>query len=208
MENDTTRRRPYRPARARILRGPVPTTYSTNLTFPSWHTDPLCGGLERVERDHLDVRTFPDAASLAADDEGRICRMCTLESLLRTVLRPKSGEPQVYVTFSSKAPVSGPSRRTTPPTTSGETRLRRLAKTFTFETTTAPNSGIVAYGYVPVRALDALATNLDTLALPWVRRTPSNEHVQCFWTLVDDHDGHLDAAGRRDLWRTAGLLTR
>lgn len=203
----------YRPPRARILRAAASVTYSTDLAHPSWHLDPACGGLEKVESERRGIREFSDAWALAGDTDGRICRMCTLESLLRTILRNRVSEPLCHVTFSSMPPRrSGkrtPSRTTVHGATeSGEARLRRLAKTLGLATTPTPTSGLVAYGEVPVRALDALGTNLDTLTLPWVRRTPASEHIQCFWILVDDHEGPLETALRRDLWTTARLLTR
>lgn len=188
-------------------------TYSADLPYPSWHLDPECGGLEKVESERRGTRGFADAQALADDTDGRICRMCTLESLLRTILRREHDEPVRYVTFSSVPPRHS-ERRVPARTTvhgaseSGEARLRRVAKTLGLETTPTPSSGLVAHGAVPVRALEALGTNLDTLTLPWVRRTPGSEHIQCFWILVDDQPGPLDTALRRDLWTTARLLTR
>lgn len=204
MNTGTTTARTYRPPRARILRGPVIVTYTLNLPVPSWHLDPLCGGLEKVETERRGVREFANARAVGEDVDGRICRMCTLESLLRTLLRPVAGEPGRYVTFSSRPPGTS-SIGATP---SGEARLRRLAKTLGLETTSTATSGVVAYGTVPARAVDALSANLDTLTIPWVRSTPPSEHVQCFWILADDHTGPLDTALRRDLWTTARLLTR
>jgi len=203
MSTGTTTAGTYRPPRARILRGTVIVTHTLNLSIPSWHLDPLCGGLENVETERRGVREFADAWALAEDVGGRICRMCALESLLRTIMRPVAGEPGRYVTFSSRPP----GKSSGGATASGEARLRRLAKTLGLETTSTASSGVIAYGTVPARAVDALGANLDTLTIPWVRSTPPSEHVQCFWILADDHTGPLNAAVRRDLWTTARLLT-
>lgn len=200
----------HRQPRAKILRGPVNVTYSTDLTHPSWHLNPECGGLEKVKSERLGLREFPDAWALAIDTAGRICRMCTLESLLRTILRAEDKEPSRYVTFSSLPPAASrsSSSATNLATPSGEARLRRIAKTLRLETTSTPFSGVVAYGTVPARAVDALGVNLDTLSIPWVRRTPPSEHIQCFWLLAADRDRPLTTGGRRALWTTSRLLTR
>lgn len=199
----------YRQPRAKILRGAVNVTYSADLTHPSWHLDSECGGLEKVESERRGLREFPDARSLATDTGGRICRMCTLESLLRTILRADDAEPSRYVTFSSlpPAPSRGSSSAPNLATPSGEARLRRIAKTLGLETTSTPFSGVVAYGTVPARAVGALGVNLATLSIPWVRRTPPSEHIQCFWLLAADRDRPLTIGVRRALWTTSRLLT-
>ena len=199
----------YRSPRVKILRGPVNVTYSSDLAHPSWHLDPACGGLEKVESERRGLREFPDAWALATDTGGRICRMCTLESLLRTILRAGGEESSRYVTFSSLPPASsrGSSYSTNATTPSGEARLRRIAKSLGLETISTPFSGVVAYGTVPARAVGALGANLDTLSIPWVRRMPPSEHIQCFWLLAADHDGPLATGVRRALWTTSRLLT-
>jgi len=211
--SDTTRTRaPYRPPRARILRGPVTVTHTTGLTTPSWHVDPDCGGLERVETERRATREFPDVWTLAETPEGRICRMCTLESVLRTILRttPRTtprkpprdaARDTVYATFSSLPPgTSGL------PSTSGEARIRRLARTLRLQTVTVPGRGTVAHGRIPLRALRVLERNLVTHPLPWNRDTPADEHLQCFWVLAGDHDGTLEPRERRTLWTSARRL--
>jgi len=212
MSQHTSTDQTYQPPPARILRKTLSVTYAGYLPRPSWHIDPLCEGLEKVKRERLHTREFADAWALGADTDGRICRMCTLESLLLTILRNTGEQARRHVTFSSRPPVKGgargdPWRTIYGATPSGEARLRRLAKTLGLETVATPSSGVVAYGEVPVRALDTLGANLDTLTLSWVRQTPGSEHIQCFWVLVDDQTRPLNRARRRDLWTAARLLT-
>lgn len=110
VSQHTSTDRTYRPPRARILRRAVSVTYAGNLPHPSWHIDPLCEGLEKVKRERLHTREFADAWALGADTDGHICRMCTLESLLRTILRNTGEQARRHVTFSSRPPVRGGAR--------------------------------------------------------------------------------------------------
>jgi hypothetical protein len=196
----------YRPRRARLLRGKVSVTHAIGLAHPSWHLDPSCGGLDSVVEERRALREFPNAWSLAEDTDGRICRMCTLESLLHTLLRSPGrtgpAEPVAYVTFSSR-----PSARHTP-TASGQARLRRIAKTLGLATTSTPSSGIVAHGFVAKRTIPVLETNLEIHPLPWVRRGATDDHLQCFWSLIGDHPGTVATKHRRDTWTAARLLTQ
>jgi hypothetical protein len=203
METTSERTR-YRPPRALILRGAVTTTYAAHLPTPSWHLDPSCGGLERVEPSQRDTREFADVWALAEDTDGRLCRMCTLESVLRTILRvgKRAAEtPTTRVTFSSRPDPFAPT------TTSGEARLRRLARALHLATVNTPHSGLTAYACVPTRAITVLETNLETHPLPWVRSTPTDEHLQCFWTLLGDLGTTPEFRTRRELWTSSRLLT-
>lgn len=192
--------------RARILSGEIGTIHSVTASYPSHHLDPLCPGLERVEEERRGTRTFTDAHAMGMDDEGRICRLCTLESLLRTVLRGGDSEPSAYVTFASTAPGSTPGSFTQ----SSQSRVRNVARIARLDVVQTSVAGTVVHGLVPVRSIAVLERNLRTLTLPWVRRTPSAEHVDCFWTLLADEHGEdaSDPQRVRSLWRTAGLLTR
>ena len=200
--------RTYRPRRARILRGPVSVSFARDLPTPSWHLDPACAGLEKVTAERRDERTFPDTWTLAEDTEGRLCRMCTLESVLRTLLRdiPKRAAPTtpelVYITFSANPPHS----RTTP-TMSSQDRMRRLRRALKLTTIDVPGTGIVTHGHFPARLAPIIARNLTTHILPWVRRTPTDEHVHCFWILSNDLNDQSERAATRRLWTTARRLT-
>lgn len=200
---EDTSQTPYRPRRARMLRGKVTVTYADGLARPSWHLDPACGGLDAVVEERRALREFSDAWTLAEDTDGRICRMCTLESLLRTLLRnPGQAEAVTYVTFSSR-----PSNQCAP-TASGQARLRRIAKTLGLATTATPSAGIVAHGLTTKRTIAVLETNLETHPLPWVRRAVDDDHLQCFWALIGDHQGTVATKHRRDTWAAARLLTQ
>lgn len=187
--------------RAGVLRGTVETLHATTYPHPTHHLDPLCPGFEKVEEERRAKCVFPDADALADDENGRLCRICTLESVLRTVLRPRCGDATVFVTFSSRPPSQGR------PTESGQARLRRVGKARGLgivETTTA---GTIAYGNVPTRALTVLERNVLTHQIPWMRGVPDADHLECFWTLLSD----IPEIGSRELrraWNTAHLLVR
>jgi len=197
--------------RARVLRGPIEVSYSVWAPAPRWHIDPECQGLERTPPEARGTRIFTDAFALGGSEEGRPCRMCALESVLRTTLRPwrLPRNDLRLVTFTSQ-PL--PNALTDSPlvTPSGERRVRRLARALRLGTTSLPGVGVIAYGNVNRHAAPVLAANLRTHTLGRaVSRVPA-ETVECFWMLAGESpDADLaSVTGRYELWRTARLLTR
>jgi hypothetical protein len=199
MANDPTR--PARRQRAHLIRGTVETIHSSTATRPTHHLDPLCPGFESVETERRETRLFDDVDDLAGDTSGRLCRICTLESVLKTVLKHRKGDRPVFVTFASHVPGRGT------PTPSGQARLRRIAKVVRLNVLETVTQGAVAYGNVPERAVDVLGPNVQTYQLPWVRTTPTREHLEYLWMLLGDlDDPAMNLRELRLIWGTARLL--
>lgn len=184
-----------------MLRGTVETLHATTYAYPTHHLDPLCPGFEKVEEERRAKLVFPDADALADDENGRLCRICTLESVLRTILRPRRGDATVFVTFSSLAPSHGR------PTESGQARLRRVGKAHGLGIVETATAGTIAYGNVPARSLAVLERNVLTHRIPWMRGVPDADHLECFWTLLSD-TAKIGARELRCTWNTARLLMR
>lgn len=185
--------------------------------FPKYHYDRNCSGLERVSPEKLASDVYEDAFLLGEDPDGRPCRMCTLERVLYTVLRPRAhgnvGKDRVFATFTSQSCPTSPDQklhrykwRESSPT--GQERLRRIAGTLGLPVTFA-SCGPVSWGLLPVRGVEILSANLRTEVRPEVRELPSSEVLECAWALLDDHPPQLRVLsddGSPDPWDLARTL--
>jgi hypothetical protein len=206
---------PVRRRRRQVLRGPITVEYSTRLGFPKLHVDAGCEGLASTPEAARATLRFSSSEDLAAFEEGRPCRMCTLEPLLRTLLRA-GAEPAVLVTFTSQPNPSSPddsvfSYNWGAVTASGTKRLIRLARAGGLEVCQTPSCGPAAYGLVSAETARALAWNLRTHTLIGSEAVPSREAIEIFWALSNDTPPQLaDAtadAPLLDQWQIAVALT-
>jgi hypothetical protein len=115
------------------------------------------------------------------------------------------------VTFSSQPAPEDPGTKVhrykwSAVTPSGEARLAKVAKRAGLATTQSP-AGLVAYGFVPLPALDALGPNLRTYAKTTVTELPTAFAVETFWALENDCPAQLGTQ-TYDPWQTALLLDR
>ncbi len=187
------------------LRGELETTYSTRMTEPSLHLDPTCPGLERVPDDARATRMFRDVHDLALEEGTRLCRMCTLEAVLRSTLRPARGDrSRTYVTFSAEPLESGPFPGYGSPTPSGRRRITRIAKRTGMQCEDT-GDGLIIHGWTDPRGVRILERNLRTLRI----HTPgTREQLEILWTLVrDGHSSVPEPPQLRELWQAAQLLT-
>lgn len=188
----------------RVLRGPVKVTFSERLLLPTYHLDPECKGLENVPAEARAQTVFEDAWTLGRDEDSRMCRMCTLEAVLRTVTKTRRREESRLVTFASV-----PTHERSAPTSSGQARVRRLARFNHMATTTLSQVGTVAWGAVNEAATPILADNLVCLVLD-EDTEPSTAAIETFWSLAADDLGQLAPKNRHEAletWHAARLLT-
>jgi hypothetical protein len=208
-----------RKLRSKRLPGPIVAYRGVSTQYPKLHLDPNCKGLERVT---LKETIFFDGITELVNQTGdepwspgvhcRPCRACALESVLYTVLGPKSlyvNDTSVFVTFTSQASPDDPGTklhryRWRTATPSGQKRLGNVAKRAGLSTTHSP-SGLVAYGFVPTRALDTLTRNLRTKVIPGVTQLPAPSVVETFWAFENDAPTELGEQ-THDAWQTASLL--
>lgn len=202
------------------LRGPVTAWFSSKMReearFPKYHLDKECTGLERVPLEHLASETYDDAFALGEDTTGRPCRMCSLERVLYTVLRPRAkgnrGSGKVFATFTSQSCPTNPDERLhryrwRESSESGQERLVRVAEKLGLPTVyTSP--GPVSWGFLPVRGAEILSHNLRTELRPEVRTLPTRDVIECAWALLDDNPPQLrdEYATGPDPWELARLL--
>lgn len=187
------------------LRGPITVTYSLRLEEPTWHLEPGCAGLERVPEEARAERTFADAMELGMSPEGRACRLCCMERLLRSVLRPgrSKNAPRQHVTISGETPDRGPFPGWDRPSRNGLRRLRRIAR-HTGLTIHHNGRATILCGEVSEDGVEILKKNLRSYTL----ETPESEEVlSIFWALVSDEPG-AEEPRIRELLDTARLLSR
>lgn len=217
--------------RHRQRRG-VEAYYSVKAKDPKLHFEISCEGLRYVRvsapddptappegepakldpDDHgLGIAEFPSMHSLGLADWTRPCRMCALERVLDTVLRPTEGDKLVFATFTSQPAYVADSRRFVRMEVSatGRDRLLRIAERLALPVTTTM-SGPAAYGLLPERGVRVLQRNLRTQATERITTMPSAAFVATFWTFVDDAPPELVALGADpaacDPWQVAELI--
>lgn len=203
------------------FRGPVRVWFSGRMRdegrFPKYHYDRRCSGLERVPADALAFEVYDDAFALGEDFDGRPCRMCTLERVLYTVLRPRAqgnrGAGAVFTTFTSQSCPTSPDQklhryRWRESSETGQERLRRIAGVLGLPVATS-SCGPVSWGFLPARGAEILSVNLRTELRPEVGALPAKEVIECAWALLDDHPPQLRALsddGTPDPWELARAL--
>lgn len=199
----------------RVLRSEVEVAYSNRLLVPTWHLADGCKGLDHTPDDARAQMVFDNVDDLAQAD-GRSCRMCTLEAVLRTVLSTRSRRAdseymsaRSIVTFAS-TPAMGVTHGERRPTLSGQARVRRLAKSLSLATTHLPGTGIIAYGQVAQRGVPSLLNHLHGYVISDDDVLPTAPGIECFWSLAGDRssgfgDDEIDYG--RDLWSSTLLLT-
>jgi hypothetical protein len=198
------------------LRSEVEVVYSNRLIVPTWHLVDGCKGLEHTPDDARAHMVFDNVDDLAQAD-GRSCRMCTLEAVLRTVLSTRSrrnarehASASSLVTFAS-TPAMGVTHGERRPTTSGQARVRRLAKSLNLATTHLPGTGVIAYGQVAQRGVPSLLNHLHGYVIGDADVLPTASSIDCFWSLAGDRStgfGDDETEYARDLWSSALLLTQ
>lgn len=205
----------FKPAARTILNGPVVVYYSKYGKYPKFHLEEACL-LVRTPPERIEKRTYKDAFALVDDERGRPCRVCALERVFYTVLRPGSlrNHPQVFATFTSQGCPTDPGvnlfrykwRESTP---SGNERLARIARRFKLDTGTAP-SGLFTYGLMSIQSAERISRNLRSVIKPEITELPPKAVVECAWALLDDNPPELRAEGfdpdAPDPWEMARLL--
>lgn len=216
---ETTTEKPRRYSR-RVLRGRIPVAWSTRVTFPKLHVDPRCEALENTPEEAVGSERM-NAREIAACEWGRPCRMCSLESVLNTLLNtpcPHDGpgdDHTRFVTFTSQSNPRSPDQPGGPyayqwhaSTDSGRRRLLRVAAKAGLQVTHSA-CGPVAYGFVPADAVPALAQNLRTYCRDHIDEMPSADLVAYLWALLGDNPPELDFDGDGlDAWDIASRLSR
>lgn len=196
------------------LSGEIEVVYSNRLKFPKYHVNPDCEGASATPEEARGRKTFESATYLGLDSEGRPCRMCSLESVLRTVFADHPGPEKVFVSFTAQENPRNPdvdvfSFNWSAATESGQRRVRRLARRggLSVVRTTA---GSTAYGYVNRAVADVLAHNLRTLVRETAKEVPDAAVIECMWALLNDDPPELAEQLNRstnlDAWETARLL--
>lgn len=211
--------RPHRISRRR-LRGEVTVVYSTRVHFPRLHIDENCETLEATPVEARGHLTFPDASTLGTYEDGRPCRVCCLEPVLRAVLKSRRAESvsnTVLFTASAQANTTRAdanlrSYNWAEASDSAQQRLRRVARTVELPTVQTA-AGLVIYGIRPQETVDLVRMNLRTSISASVFEV-SEETIQTLWTLLNDNPPELafgpfdDAdAGGLDLWQLASMLS-
>lgn len=183
--------RPRRRIRRR-LNGTVTVWYSMRVKYPKLHLIRDCEALTTTPDEAVGTCDYPNVFDLATTSGSRACRMCTLESVLMTVLHPdrrRNGAP-VFFTSSSQANPLNPdaglsSFNWSKATESGEARLARVARRSALPTTRT-NAGIVMWGWTDQRGAAALAANLRTVIRPDHSGDISSTIVEIAWSLLND----------------------
>jgi hypothetical protein len=214
----STRTRVRRYSRRRIY-GPVTVVFSARVKYPKFHITPECEALEATPEEARETRTFSSVTELGLSDDGRPCRICTLESVLVTVLDPRRVHDvtrdgvKVFLSFTSQANPTNPDSNITnfgwgKATASGQARVRRVALRSRLSTTST-SSGLVAYGLVSGTAAEVVAKNLRSV----IRHTgviPGAEVLECVWVLLNDDPPelaeYLGIHPNIDAWETARAL--
>jgi hypothetical protein len=187
----------------KLLRGEVQVTHSLRLDEPSWHLDPACPGLERVPEEARGQRVFADVFALGLTEDGRPCRMCCLERLLRTVLPARRGRAAVYATLSGETADRGPFPGFDPPSENGVRRLLRVARHTGLRVNPAGTATFL-HGWVNQEGLAIAERNLRTYRIPVEE---DEESLSVFWALLRDEPG-ADRERAEQLLATARLLSR
>jgi hypothetical protein len=209
---DTTTKRRYS---RRVLRGRVSTTWSTRVGYPKLHVDATCEALENTPEEARGVELM-SALQIAGCDWGRPCRMCSLESVLNTLLDPKhhaAGTEMTFVSFTSQSNPLSPDQPGGPwsyawheSTDSGKQRLVRVAQRAGLEISQTL-CGPVAYGFVPADVVGALSHNLRSLHRPEVVELPDAAVIACVWALLGDNPPEIDLDNEGlDAWDIATKL--
>jgi hypothetical protein len=208
--------KPNRRYPRRRLRGFVDVSYSARVKFPKFHLVADCEGFVSTPDEARLSRRFDTAVELGVCAEGRPCRMCTLESVLVSVLDPRPAtERNILVTFTSQANPRSPDASVfhfdwLSATTSGASRLHRLARRGGLAVS-ATCSGPAAFGYVSTDAAAVLKSNLRSFVIGSGQPAPQPSTVEVFWTLLGDNPPELAAAMGEiegmDPWEVATLLT-
>lgn len=194
----------------RRLRGPFDMYRSGRASHAKLHLLRACEGLSRVPDEAVVAETFSDVEEVLRIRDIRPCRMCALSSLVITACLANTGGPNVRFSVTSQPspvrvdgnPLSSEYRKATP---SGALRLTRLAKRLGWSTT-ATALGPVAVGTANAMAVDFLARNLRTVALPEEGEVDLAA-VELFWTLAADSPP--EAGGDLEfpqLWAVASTL--
>lgn len=183
---------------------------SMRASSPKLHLVRACEGLSRVPDEAVAAETFESAEEVLRMQDVRPCRMCALSSLIITACSLNVGGPQVHFSVTSQPspgrvdgdPFNSEYRKATP---SGALRLTRLAKRLGWSMSTTP-LGPVAVGTASAVAVDFIARNLRTVALPEAEHLDMPA-VELFWTLAADNPpeagGDLEFS---QIWEVAATL--
>jgi len=204
---------PLEPPRFTV--GPYKTltvTYSARVTFPRYHLDPDCAGLERTPTEARTSRRFSGAYKLGEDTDGRPCRMCALEPTLIAVCKPRGNASRQLVTFTSQPSPDSPDTamatyKWSVASESGQARLLRVAAALGLESTHAPGCGQVAFGAISRRSVPILGRNLRTWLLDGPASEVTTDAVETLWTILSDTTTASRAGAQDSLWRAAKLLS-
>ena len=212
----------------RLLRGPIDVYYSTAQSFPRMHLDERCSAFEQVAATAKHMITYAGAYELGTVDSARPCRVCCLESVLRTVLHPQWGkehpstalneyaDADLEVFFSTTAqpcperPDSSLSGyKWGDSTDSGRARIMRIAERSALgvaQTIIGP----ALYGIREQRVVWVVQMNLRTAIAPSVVTDNADGVVSTVWTLFNDNPPEMNRQNMNpvDLWATASLLAR
>lgn len=207
----------------------VEALFSASANPRKYHLSPDCSALDRLRElgydpaDKLEVTRFGTLAKLAADPDGRLCRVCALERTLVSVLRRRGDEPMTFITASAQKSAGeafdrfGRTRtgyRFDTCTESAATRLQRIGAR-TGLPVVHTSVGPVIYGFVPTRAVGVLTRNLRTIVRPEVTAVPTPDVISVVWGLFAADPPELRAAltarGRDvpavvDPWLVADLI--
>jgi hypothetical protein len=188
-----------RPTSRRALRGEVTVVVSSRLKFPRFHLDESCEGLINT---HVEARThltFADAYELGSCPDGRPCRLCALEPVLRAVLNTKKfpvREPVLFTASAQSAPTREDVRlydyEWATVSDSASSRLRRVARS-SRTSSTLTSIGPVLYGIRDRRCVEVVSMNLRTAVAPNVDIELDELTVQTLWTLLTDNPPELAA---------------
>lgn len=181
---------------------------------PKIHLRRTCEGLEHVRLASLRRLRFASLADLGESTDARPCRMCGLEKVLLSVLRPTAHEASVFVTFTSQGNPAENLRSFAwkASTESGSARLARLAERLGLPTGEA-SCGRFAYGFLPVSGAEILSRNLRTVIRPDYTGPglPDLTVMECAWALLAENPPELEIRWNAtdtppDAWELAQLL--
>ena len=186
----------------------VEALFSGTASIRKYHLTADCSALDRLRElgydpeHHLSRVAFGTLANLAANPDGRLCRVCALERTLVSVLRRRGEEPTTFITASAqKSPgeaftQSGSLRagyRFDTCSDSAADRLRRIGSR-TGIPVTSSTVGPILHGFVPTRTVDVLTRNLRTMVRPEVRTPPEPGAVAMVWSMFAAEPPELRAA--------------
>lgn len=183
--------------------GPRPTVayYSLTAENPKLHLDVRCVGLERVEvspRSNIGHHRFVSLTALSRSELGRPCRVCALERVLDSVLRPvrpKNQRSYSFATFSSQGnPHEGIEQYAWRASTdTGAERLSRVLARCGLPSVLCAH-GPAGWGFFPPDGINALQRNLRCYVRDDIVTDPGPGAIQTLWSLLDDNPVELDSA--------------